>query len=236
MNAETIDKILDFKKPEILEVDKRRYSTVHLTPLRLPVPGCLEVNTLTSIVDYIKDEIDDLGNDFKYIIHIERYNQVSLFSPLDDEFYDRAYFLTAKANLPDIRILNNFSNQENFIINLLSSFKQTDDRDYLFSVAGNITKEGSIQIEDDGVSQKTQVKQGIKTKENIIKKVVTLQPFRTFLEAEQPASEFIFRLNDNFAIGLYEADGGAWKLQAMQNIKTYLEDQLKDIENVFILA
>nr|ABP73607.1 hypothetical protein [Bacillus thuringiensis] len=68
---------------------------------------------------------------------------------------------------------------------------------------------------------------------------VSLQPYRTFVEVAQPESDFIFRMKDGPRCSLYEADGGAWKLEAIKNIKEYLNAELADeIENkkVFIIA
>ena len=44
-----------------------------------------------------------------------------------------------------------------------------------------------------------------------------------------------------YAVGLAEphivqCDGGAWKNEAMQSIKQYLEEQLKDIDFVTVIA
>ena len=61
-----------------------------------------------------------------------------------------------------------------------------------------------------------------------VKPRVTLAPFRTFLEVEQPASEFILRLDNNASIGLLEADGGMWKLVARETIKKFLEEKLAE--------
>jgi hypothetical protein len=81
--------------------------------------------------------------------------------------------------------------------------------------------------EDDGVSQRTTVKQGVALKETVtVKGRVTLRPYRTFREIEQPASTFVFRLQSHEgavpACGLFEADGGTWKLDAVLAIKTWL--------------
>ena len=46
---------------------------------------------------------------------------------------------------------------------------------------------------------------------------------------EQPESEFILRLNDNGDVGLFEADGGAWKLEAKKNVMEYFEAALSDL-------
>ncbi|NLK93982.1 MAG: hypothetical protein GX275_02150 [Clostridiales bacterium] len=35
---------------------------------------------------------------------------------------------------------------------------------------------------------------------------------------------------------LFEADGGAWRNTAIQSIKKYLEEELKEIKNIQIIA
>lgn len=53
--------------------------------------------------------------------------------------------------------------------------------------------------------------------------------YRTFLEVEQPESQFLLRLNEKGEVGLFEADGGMWKLAAKKNVSTYLENALADM-------
>lgn len=65
---------------------------------------------------------------------------------------------------------------------------------------------------------------------------VTLRPYRTFSEVEQPSSEFIFRINQLANMALFEADGGKWRLDAINNIANYLKEELADQTNITILA
>ena len=58
---------------------------------------------------------------------------------------------------------------------------------------------------------------------------VPLRPFRTFQEVEQPESEFLLRMDEEGNIGLFEADGGMWKLTARQTVKAFLEAKLADL-------
>ena len=77
---------------------------------------------------------------------------------------------------------------------------------------------------DDGVTQAVTVKKGIAAVENVtLPNPVTLRPYRTFTEVEQPASQFVFRAAEGPEFMLVEADGGAWKHEAMQNIKKFME-------------
>jgi hypothetical protein len=60
----------------------------------------------------------------------------------------------------------------------------------------------------------------------LIKPVVSLKPFRTFLEVEQPESNFLLRVGERIKIGLLEADGKKWVLDAKENIAGYFAREL----------
>lgn len=130
---------------------------------------------------------------------------------------------------------------EKMIITLRSKFLLSEDSEYLCNLLASVTNGESIQTQDDGVTQKIEARKGISLKGIVnTKPIVKLKPFRTFAEVEQPASEFLFRLKDmgdgEVCAALFEADGGAWKNEAMQNIKSYLELQFKNTKNVFVIA
>ena len=46
---------------------------------------------------------------------------------------------------------------------------------------------------------------------------VMLRPYRTFAEVEQPASQFVFRIDKNAEMALFSADGGKWHLNAIKS-------------------
>ena len=80
------------------------------------------------------------------------------------------------------------------------------------------------------MTQTVTARQGIALNEKVaIKPRVSLQPFRTFLEVGQPESEFLLRINEQGNIGLFEADGGVWKLEAKRNVAAYFERELADL-------
>ena len=92
---------------------------------------------------------------------------------------------------------------------------------------------GQLSFED--------VKTGLASKSDaIIPSPVTLKPYRTFTEVEQPESQFVFRMKedkyDGVQCALFEADGGAWKLHAMESIQEYLEEQLKGVDGFTIIS
>jgi hypothetical protein len=53
---------------------------------------------------------------------------------------------------------------------------------------------------------------------------IALQPFRTFIEIEQPESIFVVRAHKGPEFSLFLADGGLWKLKAIQSIKEYFRN------------
>ncbi|HUW08460.1 MAG TPA: hypothetical protein VM537_01965, partial [Anaerolineae bacterium] len=79
------------------------------------------------------------------------------------------------------------------------------------------------------VSQTVSVRRGMsQTTQVVVPNPVTLKPYRTFREIDQPESPFLLRARNpkneegvpEFA--LFEADGGAWRLTAVERIKDYL--------------
>ena len=91
------------------------------------------------------------------------------------------------------------------------------------------------------MTQKATVKTGIASKSDaIVPNPVKLRPYRTFLEVEQPVSEFIFRMKqdkyDGINCAIFEADGGAWQMAATRAIKEYLEFELSGFPQFTIIS
>jgi hypothetical protein len=107
-------------------------------------------------------------------------------------------------------------------------------------VCGSLTADKIRTSHDDGVSQTVSVKSGVHLKGDVnVKSRVNLKPFRTFNEIDQPESLFLFRVHQKSEgfmpePGLFAADGNAWRLKAMKDIKTYLFEHLT--RSVSILA
>ena len=122
------------------------------------------------------------------------------------------------------------------MIALKSKFVQTPELLELVKLLGSITEQNSAQVSDDGFSQNVVVRKGIALKDNrTINPIVKLKPYRTFAEIDQPESEFLLRLSDGANVALYEADGGAWKLEARKRIADYLREALSGQEGILIV-
>jgi hypothetical protein len=158
---------------------------------------------------------------------VESPTEVSVYSTYNRDMQRNA-LITAKALLPSIPF-ERFQNVEAFNILLQSCFVPNDHRAALLSVVGNIQEQNVNTVGDDGTSQQVTAKTGIATVSNVVlPNPVDLKPFRTFVEIEQPQSQFIFRMQSGPTAALFEADGGAWKLDAIEAIKNYLAETLKE--------
>ena len=198
----------------------------------------LQLSTLTSLIEYIKQGLDK--NSFKsdrMVIHVVSETEVRLITELNDDM-GRYAVVSVKARLPKI-VLNDFMNQENFIIQTQSMFVDNEDKQIVLKVAGNVEDKTVAQYGDDGVTQKATIKSGLANVEDVIvPNPVVLMPYRTFFEIGQLSVPFIFRMrngSNGVNCALFEADGGMWKGTAVHEIAEYLKNELAD-ESIVILS
>ena len=166
------------------------------------------------------------------IIQVISATKVLLYSGLLPE-RDRETLFEVNALLPQFEYGREYD-QESFLVSMQSCFMPSEDREAVTILASNITNTQEQAYSDNGVTQQAVMKTGITTKENVlVPNPVNLIPYRTFLEVEQPASDFIFRIGEGRggapAFKLVAADGGLWKSRAVENVKKYLTEALKDI-------
>lgn len=219
--------LLSLKRPEVIEHNGLKYSDTQLIQLPEDAPKIFQTKTLASIVDLIAKE-NNHQRLIDLIIHVESPTRVNVLTVLRENF-ERYNLYCATAELPSI-ILNNFIDLEQMNVMLKSTFVPTEDRDKLITLLGNVTEEGIKTTSDDGISQKVVARTGIATVGNVVvEPIVNLAPYRTFIEVEQPESEFLLRLQNGPEAALFEADGGAWRLEARKNIKAYFKDALEDL-------
>ena len=144
---------------------------------------------------------------------------------LDD--YSRDVLYEATADVPDFR--GGYRERETALIELRSLFLPGEGVEYLLDLLSRISDESQVTSVDNGVTQTVEASHGISLKSTVaVRPRVELQPFRTFLEVDQPTSEFLLRIDGSDRVGLFEADGGVWKLEAKNNIAAYLRKALAD--------
>lgn len=227
MIKKALEYIVGLKNPEIREINGQTYSDKELYRVNHnPKAEPIELNTLSSLVDYLASGYDKHGELF---IHVVDPLHVDVFSKLDED-RKREHLVRVVGMVPAFGF-NGYMGHEDFCINIQSKFVDNPDRALLLKFAGTVEAGTIAEYGDDGVTQKATVKTGVASKEAaIVPNPVSLQAYRTFIEVEQPTTQYIFRmkqgLNGGVLCGLFEADGGAWKIEAMKAVKDYLVDEL----------
>lgn len=234
-NKEALEYLVGLGETKVIEVEGRKYSTKELHRVKELKPSKLCATTLTALVDYLKSNFDAKSSK-KLLIHVNSPSSVELCSELRED-KDREYYLSCEALTPNNIYFDRFLDTEQFNIMLQSSFVENKDRSLLLKVTGCVKDSAVKEVGDDGVSQAATIKTGVASVNDVlVPNPVVLAPYRTFPEIEQPESKFIFRMRSGPQAALYEADGGAWRNEAMQRIKFYLEEQLKGLGNIQIIA
>lgn len=223
-----INRIVELAAPTTYEIDGHTYSNEHLNRIDPPkyMPKSIDVNGLDSVCKLVRNEVKAVGR--KIFIQIQAYNTVRVFSTYDEQ-YERSYLYKCTADTPSVTV-NRFNPYENAVIELRSLYIPNKDTEYLLQLLSSISSESKVVSSDNGVTQAVEAKSGIALSQMVaVKPRVSLKPFRTFIEVEQPESEFLLRISGDGKIGLYEADGGVWKLEATRNVAGYFEKELKDL-------
>lgn len=233
MLREAIDRILDIRPFQTVEIDGKTYTDGRLhriNPNRLQSPEALPFHTLTGIVDFLQSDNcrnGFVGNGDAPSIHVVNYNHVRIIGNIDVDS-DNVRFNYAKAILDNPQFgFGRFMGLEDFIVSLQSQFIHTEQIDDIIGMLGSLANEQVVENKDDGFSQSINIRTGITTKSRVkIKNPLKLKPYRTFREIDQPSSNCILRLkknNDGLFAGLWEADGDQWKLEAIGGIKAFFE-------------
>jgi hypothetical protein len=231
IDREFIEKIEDMTGPKVIETVQGTFSDKHLYRIENELADTIILSSLSGLAEMIKQEMNEYN--LPLFVRATSAERVHVFGAIRDDMQRERPF-TAEAKFIGFDF-NEYISIENMIICLKSRFAPTEDRDYLVQLLGNITDQQSVQTKDDGITQSATVKSGIQlVGEQRIKPIVTLKPYRTFLEVEQSASDFLIRLKDGRA-ALFEADGGAWEREAVKNVADKLRELLEDVPNVHII-
>ena len=220
----TIDPDIDSGSTFVVTSNGR---TVELHPT-IDHPDTLQLHSLEALVTLVKTEAANM--DAPLYITIPDHLTVRCFGQpqIAARFFRQVFYEAKATDVPGF--WDGFREQEKAIIELRSRFAPGEGVDYLLDLLSRISKENGVITNDNGVSQTVEARQGValKTMERL-KPRVPLRPFRTFQEVEQPESEFLLRMDEEGNIGLFEADGGMWKLTARQTVKAFLEVKLADL-------
>ncbi|MBQ8122105.1 MAG: hypothetical protein IJ170_02170 [Ruminococcus sp.] len=227
MDRTAIEKIVELSAPNITEINGYEYTDKPLSVVKSPTVSTITFHTLDGLVNTLKEEHSYFNGPLIVNIYDEKTVMVYAAINLNDRQREEPYAVSAElVSIP----FNQMLNYESMMITLKSKFVETPELLETVKLLGTITEENSAQLSDDGFTQSVVVRKGIAMKEGkVVKPIVRLKPYRTFNEVDQPESEFLLRLFEGGSVALYEADGGAWKLQARRNVAEYLKNALADL-------
>ena len=227
MLKEAFEYLVGLKDNKTYEIDGKHWSDHRLEMVEAPIYRREEVEfgSLDAIARMVRAEILDYAG--TVFIRVVDHKNVDVFTRPDAK-QKRTWPYSATCK--DVEFKEGWRGQQEAIIELRSRFIPTDDSEYLLKLIARINNEQGVQSNDNGVSQTVVAKQGVSLlSTETVKPRLVLKPFRTFREVAQPESEFILRLDNEGRVGLFEADGGIWKIEAKDNIKGYFEKTLKDL-------
>ena len=229
MIKEALQYLVSLKANQTYKIDELTYSDHELHRIDPPryYKKRLEFGSLDAIVKMIRNEMEDYEaseGGLPVFIHIRDFDEVEVFTRPDlTETREIPY----SASCNDANFEPGWRSQDKAIIELKSRFLPTEDTEYLINLISRINNDQGVRSEDNGVSQTVTVKSGVALMSTEkVKSRLKLQPFRTFREVDQPISEFILRLDEQKGVGIFEADGGIWKMEAKDKIKSYFDYKL----------
>lgn len=222
----------------VVKIDGHWYANTdklkRIEPVEKKTPPAYRIFTLRGLMDYIIDDPDQLFDQHeRLVLHVE--------SPRTVRLYTMTYGTdnSVRTELASCACTNKpfefgcYYGREDFMVALMSRFVQTDNAIGVGKLVGNLSVEDAVQISDDGMNQSVTIKSGIARKAAGVKveNPVVLAPIRTFPDIDQPESPFVLRIKnsadkDEPKIALFEADGDAWKCEAVQRIKDLLQRKL----------
>lgn len=237
MLKEALEYIVSLKTPRTYEVQNMTFASEDLVLLdkRPNRPGCIKLHSLDALISILKIEHQRDEIQKPIFVHVISPTQVQAFTSYRADDLQRDQLYTVEAVLPQRK--EGWMNFDQMMISLRSQYIPTEDMKYIVELLSKVSDENSVQSNDNGLTQQVTVKSGISMAQKaMVRPRVSLTPFRTFVEVEQPTSEFLLRLrsaqegrDSEAAVALFEADGGAWQLEAKRNVAEYLRTGLQEL-------
>lgn len=192
-----------------------------------PTAKTLDVWTLGAVRDYLTANKDALDLP-RIVVHVVSPSIVQVLGPLDTRARVRETFVRANASDLTDSFIGRFQSMADFLIGLQTRFVDVDDRARVLALLSNVKDENVKTALDDGVTQVVQARAGVAlVSEVAVPNPVLVCPYRTFRDVVQPSSLFVLRVQSGKAgglpeAGLFEADGGAWRLTAIARVREWL--------------
>jgi hypothetical protein len=228
-DAESVVKaIQDSVKTEVIEIGGREFTSrpVYLPPTKQG-SGAIKIHTLDGLAAYLNDNADSHnGGEKSLLIVVTTHKSVSVINQIAEAEDARHEWLEAVYEAEGFPF-GRFIDHEDFMVKAQALFVETESLRQLLKYVGNLTTARIQTSTDDGKTQTVVVEQGVRKSEVDLPNPVHLRPRRTFPEISQPESPFVLRVRQTREgqmpeIALFEADGGLWKVEAIEAIKAEL--------------
>ena len=222
------------EEPKTIVIGGRTFAHSSLVEVEDATQYSLELSSLTSMIEYVKSKFDTKVHAEALMIHVVSPTKVELLGPLVENSRTRYEYCHAIYCRNGLDVGNKYK-PEPFNMALQMHCEDKHDRAALLKLSGTIGTEKAMTSHDDGITQQVSVRQGAVLESSTrVPNPVTLSPYRTFAEIEQPSSPFVFRVHDQGPdrlplLSLSECDGGLWKHTAMQSIAQYMKAALPEI-------
>lgn len=232
MIKEAIQYLVGLKDNKTYNIGGDTYSDHELVRIEPHVdrPREIKVNGLCSIADLIREENAIFSNRLPIYIRVIDAREIAVFTSYDNMMARDALYRCV-CDSPFFR--PGWMDHDEAIIKLRSIFVQDgegSDLEYVMDLLSRISKESSVTSSDNGISQTVEARQGVALAQRVsVRPIVRLTPYRTFLEVKQPTSEFLLRLDGDGRVGLLEADGGYWQMEAKRAITEFFDVVLRDL-------
>lgn len=193
----------------------------------------LALSTLTGLVSAYKANVDGFGSQ-DHAVKVDSYDQVSIVSLDADEWGRRQVWATAKSAEVNPFPFDKYIDQEMFLILAQVGFMQVDGNyTNMLKMCTVLTAGSSVQVADDGYSQKVVIEGGgIKREAIDLPPRIGLRPYRTFREIDPIESDFLLRFKTSKeampTISLIPIDGGSWKQDTALAVGHWLAKHLPE--------
>lgn len=228
MLKELYEKIQETALPKIVEVGDRKYAVAADGYMELDsnplCPDTLELQSLDAMVKLVRTEGVKEAVGPLYIT-VPTHRSVLCFGQPGEDNLRRTYYMAKATDVPGWDDTAEFG-FEAAQIALRTRVQETPDTEYVLKLLSDISLGAKVTFNDNGVATTVVTQKGVALQSNTqIRPLVTLRPYRTFQEVDQPGSLFLIRVGER-GIKFIAADGGMWKLKARQTAKEYLEKAL----------
>ena len=236
MLREFIAHIQETTQPQIAEISGSTFviapggSATEVRP-KIDHPDTLDLHSLDALVKLVRTEAaKGLTGDslFTLYITVPDHLTVRCFGQPqpDARFFRQVYYEAKATDVPGWgeKVQLGFEEAQ---IALRTRFQETPDTIYAMKLLSDICCGAKVVYNDNGIATTVTTQKGVALQSNEqVRPIITLKPYRTFQEVEQPESIFLIRVNER-GISFTEADGGMWKLRARETVKSFLENALE---------